>query len=423
MPFPIKHLPVLQNWDCHVTGSCCKEYYIPVSDEERQRIEAQNWDSTDLGGLSPFTRHGPPWARRYRLNHRSDGSCVFLSEEGRCRIHERFGYDAKPLPCRLFPFVLVPVGDHWRVSLRYACPSAAANKGRALPEHDKDLLVFAAQLANREGRELKPDGSLNSPPRFDGPGQRLDWSDTLRIVNALVQMLRNRRDPVERRLRKCLHFVTQMRQARLEQIRGSRLEDLIDILQRAADAETPANPMQVPAPGWIGRVLFRQAVALFTRKDRGPNRGMALRGRLARLGAAWRFARGRGSVPRIHGGLPESTFEEIEVPRGPLPPEADEILERYYIIKVGSLQFCGSASFGLPFWEGFEVLALTFPLMLWVARMYRDCSREQAITRALTVVDDHVGFNRVLATFRQRLSFQILSRRGELARLIAWYGR
>jgi lysine-N-methylase len=125
----------------------------------------------------------------------------------------------------------------------------------------------------------------------------------------------------------------------------------------------------------------------------------------------------------MHRGLPETTFEQLEVPLGPLPAAAEEILERYYTMKVGSLQFCGAASFGLPAWEGFEDLALTFPILLWVARMFRDVPREEAVTKALTVVDDHVGFNRVLATFRQRLGFQILARRGELARLIAWYSR
>src|SRR4051794_15373784 len=99
----IRHLPVLQNWDCHQSGSCCKEYQVTVSDEERKRIEAQGWDrNADLGGLEPFKRIGPPWKRRYQLNHRADGSCVFLSEQGRCRIHERHGFQTKPLPCRLF---------------------------------------------------------------------------------------------------------------------------------------------------------------------------------------------------------------------------------------------------------------------------------------------------------------------------------
>jgi lysine-N-methylase len=421
MALPIKHLTVLQNWDCHATGTCCKEYRVTLSDDEVQRITEQGWRPDELGGLSPFKRIGL-FSKTVQLNHREDGSCVFLSEQGRCRIHERFGYETKPLPCRLFPFVLVPAGDHWRVGLRFACPSAASNRGRALPEHDQELLSFAAGLVEREKVKPMPDGSLTKPPALDS-GERLDWPDTLRLVDALLGHLSNRRDPIERRLRKCLNLAGQMRKSKLAEVKGARLTELLQLLGSAADAETPANPMLIPPPGWIGRVLFRQAAALFTRKDHGPNRGVAGRGRLALLGAATRFALGKGPIPRMHRGLPETTFEEVEQPRGPLPEEAERILERYYTIKVGSLQFCGAASFGLPFWEGFETLALTLPLILWVARMYRDVSREQAVTNALTVVDDHVGFNRVLASIRQRLGFTILSRTGELARLIAWYSR
>ena len=136
MAHPIRPLPVVQAWDCHVSGSCCKEYLVTITDEERQRIEEQGWDpETDLGGLPPFRYSGWPWARKVHLNHRADGSCVFLGEGGKCRIHERFGYETKPLPCRLFPFVLVPAGDRWAVGLRFACPSVAENKGRPLPQH------------------------------------------------------------------------------------------------------------------------------------------------------------------------------------------------------------------------------------------------------------------------------------------------
>jgi lysine-N-methylase len=423
MALPIRHLPVLQNWDCHVCGTCCQEYVVTVTDEEKKCIDAQGWDlDRDLGGHAPFLRHGPPWARKWRLNHRPDGSCVFLSDQGRCRVHERFGYETKPLACRLFPFVLIPTGDHWSVGLRYACPSAAANKGRPLPEHDAALKEFAARLAEREKLAPRLDGSLTPPPSLQ-LGQRLSWPDVHRVVDALTALLRNRKEPLERRLRKCLALDEQMRRANLRNITDARLGDLLAVLRNAADTLTPDNLMKVPRPGWVGRVLFRQAVALFTRKDHGPNRGESRLGVAARLSAAWRFARGAGRAPRMHAGLPETTFAEVEAPRGPMPLEAEHILERYYLLKVGSLQFCGAASFGMPFWEGFELLALTYPIVLWVARMYRDIPREEAIVRALSVVDDHFGFNRILATTRQRIGFRILARQGELAKLIAWYSR
>ena len=423
MSFPIRHLPVLQNWDCHVCGSCCKEYQVEVSPEEMKRIEAQGWDKDkDLGGLAPFRRIGPPWARRYLLNHRSDDSCVFLSEQGRCRVHENFGYDAKPLPCRMFPFVLIPQGDRWGVSVRYACPSAAANKGRPLTGHNDALRQFAEELATRVGLQPQPDGSLVRAPSLQS-GQRVDWPDLQRFVRALLTLLENRKDRVERRLRKCLALANLCRASKFDHISGDRLDEFLKILGETIEAEAPADPAAVPAPGWIGRVLFRQALAVYMRKDHGPNRGPDLAGRGRRLGAALRFVRGAGRVPRLHGWMPESTFEKLEQPAGPLSAAAEEALERYYRLKVGSLQFCGAAVFGMSFWEGFESLALTLPIILWTARAFAPLPDEERIAKALSIVDDHFGFNRVLSTLRQRLSFKILARRGELSRLIAWYSR
>lgn len=420
MSLPVQALPVVQNWDCHVTGSCCKEYRIPLSPEEIERIQKQGWTAEELNGHAPFVSTGWFWKETW-LNSREGEGCVFLSREGRCRIHEKFGYEAKPLPCRLFPFVLIPAGNHWRVGVRFACPSAAANKGRGAAEYSSDLHVFAGQLARREGLEPGPDGALARPPELDD-GTQLDWPDTLRLVDALLKIVRDSRSPVERRVRKALYLAANMKQAKLTEVRGARLGDLLNVLVGAAEQEVPQAPTQVGPPTWVGRMLFRQAAALFTRKDQGPNRGEALRSIFSRIWAAWCFMRGSGPVPRLHAKIPETTFEEAEVPRGPLTPEAERVLERYYAIKVWSLQFCASRK-GPPFWEGFELLALTCPLVLWVSRLFKDVSREQAVITALTIVDDHFGFNPVLHSFRQRLGLRILAWRDEIARLTAWYSR
>jgi lysine-N-methylase len=423
MPSPVRQLPVLQNWDCHVCGNCCKEYRVAVSDEERQRIEAQGWaEDPALRGEPLFETHGPPWARQHFLHHRADDSCVFLNEQGRCRIHERFGYAAKPLPCRLFPFILVPAGDHFRVGVRFACPSAAENKGRPLSGHDAELREFAGLLEKREGMAQFGGPRAVPPPRLQGR-QRLDWPDLLRVVSALQKVLRDRRDPVERRLRKCLALANLCRQARFDKLQGQRLVEFFDVLAAGLDAEVPADPAAVPRPGWAGRLLFRQAAAVFVRKDHGPNRGPVSRSRLSLLRVAWRYARGRGEVPRLHEWSPEMTFEQVEAPAGPLPADAEQLLERYYLIKVGSVQFCGVTNFGMPVWEGLESLLLTFPILMWLRRGFVGVPPAAALARALSIVDDNFGYNPILGTSRQRFALRILARMGDLERLIAWYGR
>ena len=85
MAFSLLHLPVVQNWDCHATGNCCREYRINVTEEERQRIQAQGWDSQrDLGGLPPFRQEGGGIAKKLR-------DSGFLTRDGRMKERKKYG--------------------------------------------------------------------------------------------------------------------------------------------------------------------------------------------------------------------------------------------------------------------------------------------------------------------------------------------
>lgn len=405
---------MLQSWDCQGCANCCREYNVHLSDDERRRIEGQGWHKEpDLADVPLMVREGRGW----RLNHR-DGHCVFLSEQGRCRIHERHGSAAKPFACRLYPFVLVPAGDQWRVGLRYSCPAAAQGQGRPLSQHISELRGYAAELEQREGM-----AGVAVPPPALQRGQAVDWADLLAFTQALQNLLKDRRDPIERRWRKCLALAALCRQAKFEQVTGERLAEFLELLTTSLDAEVVADPRAVPAPTWVGRVLFRMGLAAHLRKDKGADAGLAVRGRTALLTAAWHFARGRGAVPRLHGLLPDTEFERVEAPAGPLPAAAEQVLERYYLVKVGSLQFCGPANFQMPYWHGLEALALTVPIVFWLIRAFGELPREEAAARALQIVDHPFGYSSLLGARRQRFALNVLARRGELERLIAWYAR
>jgi lysine-N-methylase len=422
MTLPIRHLPVLQKWDCHVCGNCCKEYPVGITDEEKKRIEGQGWEKDLAYEQTPlFKAVGPFYRRTYQLNRRPDGSCIFLGDDSRCRIHERFGAEAKPLPCRLYPFVLIPAGDHWRVGMRFACPSAAANKGQRITGHDGMLKDFAGQLESREkiADRIK---LKNLPPPSLQKGQRIDWPDAFRFVNAIADLLKNSDDRMERRLRKCLALAKLCREAKFDKVTGPRLGEFLKVVSATLDSEVPVSPT-LERPSWVGNVLFRQAVALYARKDSGPNRGLAAQGKRALLLAATTFARGKGNVPRLHDHIGRTTFAEVEARRHPIKAEEESLLERYYLTKVGSLQFFGPGYFDVPLWEGLEALAVTFPAILWLARTMPDVSQLEAVIRAVSMVDDHYGFNLVLGSGRQRYSYRILARSGQLEKLIRWYSQ
>ena len=420
MPLPVRSLPVIQNWDCHGCTNCCRSYNVRVSDAERAKLDALGWAADpELRGTPPAVLDG---AGGYRLSQLADGTCVFLGPDNRCRIHAKYGATAKPAACRIFPFTFSPAGDHWRAGVRFACPTVVKNIGKPLPSHAADVKEYASLLeADAPGRVR------DLPPTPLGPNQNVSWSELLRFVEAIERRFADETMPVERRVRQVAALVTVWKAASYEKVHGSRLGEFLDVMAAAVGDEVPADPIGVPPPTHLGRVLFRQTAAVYARQDNGPEAGIGRRGRLARFGAAWRFAVGTGRVPRLHGLIPDGvTFAEAERPAGPLPSDAEALLGRYYRVKVDSLQFAGQTNFGTAFWDGLSGLLLTFPVILWLARVLqsgRGPLTVETVGTAVRIVDDGFGFNPLLGTPRQVRATRLLADRGELARLAAWYAR
>jgi lysine-N-methylase len=435
MARPIRQLPLVQNWDCHMCGTCCTDYVVPVSDEERQRISKQGWQELpEYKDVPLFKRYSPWWKfwrKKYRLNQGEGNRCIFLNDKGLCRIHEKFGVEAKPFPCRLYPYILVPFGDHLRVSVRFACPSAASNKGRPLTEQTDDLKRMAAEFETWGDRPRQEAVSatvdnekarLSRPPRLQG-WQQIPWKDLNTFLEAFISILQEKNDPFPRRMLRCLTLLRTCQQARFDKLSGARLREFLNLIVPTTWAEVPRDLSKMEPPGWIGRLLFRSTLALYLRKDSGVRIGVAKRGRIALLGAIFRMVRGKGQLPELQKGLPLQDFMEFEQPAGTLPQVAEAVLERYYQIKIASLQFCGPAFYGVPVWEGFAALALTLPAILWLARGYRDLGQPAAIERAITIIDENYGYSPLLGQSRQRMATRVLLSRRELDRLIAWYSR
>jgi lysine-N-methylase len=425
MPLPVRPLTVLQNWDCQSCSACCRQYHVSVTAEERARIAAQGWEKhPDLAGVPLFARAGGWLSSGYRLNSRPDGACVFLGPDNRCRIHDTFGSAAKPLACRIYPYSLVPAGDHWKLGLRFACPSAAEDRGRPLADHLAEAREYAALLEADTAAAAAP------PPPLQ-KGDAVPWGDLFRIVATVSNLLAEGGVPVERRWRKVLYVVGLMRHTTLagaggvRAVTGDLLGKMLRGLAETAEAEVPRSAAEVPPPGWVGRMVFRPLAALYARKDTGPDRGSAQRSAAGRLLSAVRFARGAGRVPKTHAAIPDATFAAGEAPLPGLSDAAVSLLTRWGRVKVESGQFCGPANFGLPVWDGLEALAAAFAAAMWLARVLAAGGRpaDDAVTLAVRVVDDNFGFNKLLGSSRQKFALRLLGSKGELPKLVAWYGR
>ncbi len=421
MNFPVRNLPVIQNWGCHQCGNCCREYFVEVTDEERKRIEEQGWSRRpELDGQPIFVPMGPPWRREYRLAHREDGSCIFLDEAGLCRIHAEFGEPAKPIACQLYPYMLVPTDKETRVSVRFSCPSVVKNLGRPVREQADAIRRYARQLIPTNARSPKP------PPLR--PGQPMDWPELLEVVDALEQLVAGTGTSLPRRLIQAVTFVRLLEQARVAKLDRDQFRELLQILLVASSQESPSELEAIGDCSPLALMLFRLIVAQCARKDLSPHLRRGLRGRWGLFRAATRFARGRGTIPRLQSIFGEVDFAMIENSFGPVPGEAEAILERYYRIKLSGIQFFGAPFYHTPLIEGFYSLVLTFPAILWISRWLaatagRNSICTDDICTALTVVDHQWGFSAVFGFGYARSRVRLLAGQGHIERLIVKYTR
>jgi lysine-N-methylase len=423
MPRHDLDLPVFQNWSCHNCSGCCRQHQIEITAEERARIEKQNWtEKTGIPQGQPvFQSIGPWWDRRSALAHQPDGACVFLNEEGLCRIHAKFGEAAKPLACRVYPYAFHPAGKQVAVSLRFSCPSVVANLGRPLKDNKSELNKIAAFVVPDYAGEL-------GPPRINAR-EKVDWADFRQFIAALDRTLSAPDFAMNAKLCQALSWLKLVETARFEKVQGARLKEFLELIILATQAETVASlTEECPPPvSKSGRLHFRMLVAQYARKDTATEVKAGWKGRIRLLKAALRFAKGKGNVPSLQSAFREVPFEAIENMPRQLPAGAEEIFTRYFRVKVQGLHFCGRAYYDFPLVAGFQSLALMYPVVIWLARWLavgagRGQITLEEISQALAIADHHHGYSPALGNRTARGRIRQLGQLDDISKHCRWYG-
>lgn len=414
-------LPTIQNWSCHNCGGCCRQHAIYITQAEEQRIIGQKW--TDLpdwpAGQSLFVADGPRGQKR--LATRSDGGCVFLDDQGLCRIHAKFGEPAKPLACQIYPYAFHPSGDGLTVSLRFSCPSVVKNLGQPVIDQQKHLVQLARQVLPND---YKP---LPSPELVRG--QSVSWGDFLDCVDALDAMLEVPNTPLTLRLRRILEWATLLEQAPIPHLSGEKLTAMIELLYAECEHRiVGAEPTVAEStPTAVGQKLFRLAAGQYARHDTLATRP-TLKMRWDFFWSGIRYARGKGLTPTPHRQLAAVPFAALSESFGGLTPEMEQMLTRYLRVKVQGLHLCGRAAYGESLIDGMRTMTLVISVILWIAKWIaasqgRTVWRLDDLIEAITIVDHNHAYSPAFGTRSSRSRVRMLQQLGDLSRLLIWTAR
>lgn len=445
-------LPVIQNWSCHNCGGCCREHLIEITEDEKRRIDRQGWTAADGVPVSePLIRQLGPGC--YQLAHQADGACVFLDEDGLCRIHAKFGEAAKPLACRVYPYAYHPSGNDITVSLRFSCPSVVQNLGQRVLDQQDALQQVAQQIVPVKHRGTEP-------PAVHGE-QRVDWKDFRKFLTAFDEAFTDDRVDFATQLMRVLSWLELVEQSRFETVRGAKLQDYLNLICEAACRAQPDSDLPVLQPSRTGRLMFRQLVAQLLRHDTDVTARSGLSARLGLLLSGLRFTMGVGrtpplpdpiSVARVFGrhdqslakhGSPDSDaadsgtaeeacqrplFSDLEQEFGGRTPEFDRLMVRYFRVKIQGLHFCGPANFDMNLLDGFRSLALMYPATMWVARIRASCQGRrhlilEDVQASLATVDHNYAYSPALGLNSSLRRLRMLGQMQQITRLCGWYSR
>jgi Fe-S-cluster containining protein len=417
MELPVIRTAGEEHWDCQSCGVCCRGSIILLSEADRQKIREQHWEEDpDYRQLKLFVRDGRAGSGE-RLAQRTDGSCVFLTDAGRCRIHEKFGSEAKPLVCRVFPLQLVPREKNAVLTLRRACPSAALDEGRSLEVHLPEIkrLVVADELKI----------ALPEPETIAQPA----WKQANRVMAAAARIFNDERFPPVRRVVHALLFAKLLERARTAKMEENKFGELIALLEPSVIAEASPYFAERKPPSSLGGLLFRLTVAEYVRlhPDYRPPQGYFPRVTLFR--ALTRMLRGRGALPGLHPTFPSTTFAALNEPLSSshpalLRPEIQKPLERYLATSAASYQYALANRSSWSIVQSIRGLAMTFPIALYLLR-WATAGREPTkddVARVVATLDRGQGFSS-LAGPRYRTVLSLLEFQNDLERFAVWYAR
>ena len=414
---------------------------MQLTDTDLQKLHEQGWKER-LGQEYVVQFRGHSW-----LKQTDDGACVFLGDNGLCKVHAEFGLEAKPLACQFFPFMLSPNVRDTHVGISFACGSVVASKGAELESHRGDV---------RRMSELLP---VSAPMPVQLQGKMIaSESEVATIETALDGWLCKKNILPALRYQGLAWLITSLLQANLGNVRGEKLRQLVTTLSNAVEQELPLLDWPEPTPrAWK---LLRQAV--FTRIEDPKIGDLLKRGRVASVFGQWsrsrKWAAGRGITPQT-AGFSSIDFARFESTAGVFAnqvdgdgqpqmtpvhdasthslaaqscavmlqqPDAaamDDLLQRWIRATILGGRAWGSGLYGLPIDQGLGLIMVNLLTALWLARFHAAGRGAQHVS----LLDLQVAVGRVdrtsgravwLATAGERLRVKWLSHSDSL-RLLA----
>lgn len=356
------------------------------------------------------------------MRQREDGACIFLLADGRCQVHGEFGFEAKPIACQLFPYMLAPTESTSQMGVSFACQSVVENRGKLLCDQTADALRIALRGVSEVVRPARAAPLAR--------GRAAEPNEVESLTRHLVGWIA-RDAPLSERLDGLAWMSQTLASARLGGVRGTRFIELLDLLFGSLAGELPHHPLATATPRQVS--LFQNAIFARTEDPKpiahgAPGRVVSTISQLRRS-RAWRRGRDAMSVPSIGVGWPIAvTFDGVahvdRIRASTERVECDELLSRWLRTSIEGGRVWGSSYYGWSVIDGLCALTLSAAAVGWLARFHAaGSSRERPglvdVQAAVGRIDRSAGRAVWLGGWSERMRMAYLIEQNGLRRIVA----
>ncbi|MBP5638643.1 MAG: YkgJ family cysteine cluster protein [Victivallales bacterium] len=382
-----------QHYSCQRCGRCCKRFNVRIEPYEIERLKKLDWGDEPHPEDFYETING-----FYYFKRKADGGCVFLDDNGVCRIHAKFGFDVKALTCRGYPMNIISTApDELSVLARMDCPAVLANNGEPLVNQQRDIMQLVSEMKFGSGFDDGERAGLNR--------QTIDF-----ICREFHRVVRDTQLDIPRRMLWIYSLISQL--TRLGTVFVNDLETLktvwMNLLRKGATTAHNA-PDGTPLTAFQ-RLLFRSWLSFYCRRDE-ENVHRTIGTRVNNFTNNYKFIMGSGSWHRMGFEHPDISSRQAGLFSSHLENRGDEAEWKPYldflVNRLDTLQFFGAAYYNVNFYKGLHALLLTYPLVLAVAKVHAAASGRRVlhhgdVFNATMAIDHAHGRSPALNTFTAR---------------------
>ena len=352
-----------QYFSCINCGKCCGPWDVPVTQDEKDKIE-----KLALPGYTPeenryFLKSGK--SRGIYFIRKKENHCVFLDSDNLCLIHKHHGEKAKPLACRTYPFDIFNWQDGiTSASFRYDCPAVRSQSGKKISAFAQDISSIAKELSRKR--------------KFATAEYNCKLKTSLKNMRLVAAAYKNFILDTSFRPSTRILAAAQLIGFHSKPENSSDITEAGDFFGRDA-AELVKRSISdletiISGAGTLNfhqKMVFRYILSGFIRSDEEHAMKFLPVARLSRVKSILKFSIGAGSLDKISGHLPDtSSSDPLEAANGMEWEEnVFDLYWNYLGSKLDSLHFCGYPCLNLSFEEGMHHLLITYPVLAYLAAL------------------------------------------------------